>query len=219
MKRAPGNAGVRGTACPRPPRSHRRWIAVAASLALGGALGCALLEHAEPFISTGGEGPTLIPDVPFVVSAEPVVVAMLDLAGVGAGDVLYDLGCGDGRIVVAAAKRGARATGIDIDPSPLIFARANARRAGADVEARVRFVRGNFFEANLRDATVVTLYLSPEVNQRLLPMLLDELAPGSRIVSHKFHMGDAWKPDRSLRSGDATIYLWIVPADRRERAR
>jgi len=162
---------------------------------------------------TGGDSPTLIPDVPFVVSAEPVVEAMLDLAGVRAGDVLYDLGCGDGRIVIAAARRGARATGIDIDPMPLYFARANARRAGAGVEGRVRFVRGDFFQADLKDATVVTLYLSPEVNQRLLPKLLAELAPGSRVVSHKFHMGDAWKPDRSVRSGDATIHLWIVPAD------
>ena len=195
-------------------------IALVAGLALAGALGaCELLEQAEPTISTGGEGPTLIPDVPFVVSAEPVVGAMLDLAGVGAGDVLYDLGCGDGRIVIAAAVRGARATGIDIDPLPINFARTNARRAGADVQSRVRFVRGDFFQADLRDATVVTLYLSPEVNQRLLPKLLGELAPGARIVSHKFHMGDAWKPDRSVRSGDATIYLWIVPADKRELTR
>ena len=195
-----------------------RGFALAAVLALAGALGgCALFEHAEPYISTGGESPTLIPDVPFVVSAEPVVEAMLDLAGVRAGDVLYDLGCGDGRIVVAAAMRGARATGIDIDPMPLNFARANARRAG--VEGRARFMRGDFFEADLRDASVVTLYLSPEVNLRLLPKLLDELAPGSRIVSHKFHMGDAWKPERSVRSGDATVYLWIVPADKRGLAR
>ena len=207
-------AGAEGTAYRRPSRGCRGWIAVAAGIALAGALGgCALFEHAEPYISTGGESPTLIPDVPFVVSAEPVVEAMLDLAGVRAGDVLYDLGCGDGRIVIAAAKRGARATGIDIDPLPLNFARTNARRAGAAVEGRVRFVRGDFFQADLRDATVVTLYLSPEVNQRLLPKLLDELSPGSRIVSHKFHMGDAWKPDRSLLSGDATIYLWIVPAN------
>jgi len=200
--------------------ARSRGIALAAGLVLAGALGgCALLEHAEPFISTDGESPTLIPDVPFVVSAEPVVEAMLDLAGVRAGDVLYDLGCGDGRIVVAAAGRGARATGIDIDPAPLIFARANARRAGAGVESRVRFVRGDFFQADLRDATVVTLYLSPEVNQRLLPKLLGELAPGSRIVSHKFHMGDAWKPERSVRVDNATIYLWIVPANKRGPAR
>ena len=198
--------------------ARSRRIALAAGLALAGALGgCALFEHAEPFISTEGESPTVIPDVPYAVTTEPVVESMLDLAGVRAGDVLYDLGCGDGRIVIAAAGRGARATGIDIDPYTLYFARTNARRAG--VEARVRFVRGDFFRADLRDATVVTLYLSPEVNRRLLPKLLDELAPGSRIVSHKFDMGDAWKPDRSVRSGDATIHLWIVPADRRELAR
>jgi cyclopropane fatty-acyl-phospholipid synthase-like methyltransferase len=185
----------------------------AAGLALAIAMaGCALFEHAEPTIITGGDSPTLIPDVPFVFSAEPVVEAMLDIAGVRAGDLVYDLGCGDGRIVIAAAKRGARATGIDIDPVPLNFARAYARRAGVDVEKRVRLVRGDFFQADLRDATVVTLYLSPEVNQRLLPKLLAELAPGSRIVSHKFHMGEAWKPDRSVRAGDATVYLWIVPA-------
>jgi len=194
-------------------------IRVAGLVLVTALAGCALLEHAEPYISTTGESPTLIPDVPFAVSAEPVVEAMLDLAGVRAGDVLYDLGCGDGRIVIAAARRGARATGIDIDPMPLIFARRNARRSGADVERRVRFVRGDFFQADLRDATVVTLYLSPEVNQRLLPKLLDELAPGSRIVSHKFHMGDAWKPERSVRVDNATIYLWIVPANKRGPAR
>ena len=187
-------------------------IRVAGLVLVTALAGCALLEHAEPYISTTGESPTLIPDVPFVVSAEPVVEAMLDLAGVRAGDVLYDLGCGDGRIVIAAARRGARATGIDIDPMPLIFARRNARRSGVDVERRVRFVRGYFSQADLMDATVVTLYLSPEVNQRLLPKLLAELAPGSRIVSHKFDMGDAWKPDRSVSADDATIHLWIVPA-------
>jgi cyclopropane fatty-acyl-phospholipid synthase-like methyltransferase len=184
-----------------------------AGLVLASALaGCALFEHAEPTVITGGESPTLIPDVPFVVTAEPVVEAMLDIAGVRAGDVVYDLGCGDGRIVIAAAARGARGKGIDIDPLPLNFARAYARRAG--VEGKVRFVRGDFFQENLSEATVVMLYLSPEVNQRLLPKLLAELAPGSRIVSHKFHMGDAWKPDRSVRSGDEIVYLWIVP-DRR----
>ena len=131
-----------------------------AGLALAGALsGCALFEHAEPTIITGGETPTLIPDVPFVVSSEPTVAAMLDLAGVRKGDVVYDLGCGDGRIVIAAALRGARGVGIDIDPFPLEFARRNVREAG--VEDRVRFVRGDFFEASLADATVVMLYLSP----------------------------------------------------------
>lgn len=197
------------------PRRGPRAIATAAVIALALALGfpgCALLDQAEPTVITGGDSPTLIPDVPFVVSAEPVVEAMLDLAGVRAGDMLYDLGCGDGRIVLGAARRGARATGIDIDPFPLYFARAYARSAGAEVESRVRFVRDDFFKIDLREATVVTLYLSPEVNQRLLPKLLSELAPGARIVSHKFHMGEAWKPDSTVRLGGDAIYLWIVPA-------
>jgi SAM-dependent methyltransferase len=203
-------AGICSVGASTPRRGPRAIAAVLAlMLALGG---CALFDHAEPTVITGGDSPTLIPDVPFVVSAEPVVEAMLDLAGVRAGDMLYDLGCGDGRIVLGAAKRGARATGIDIDPLPLNFARLYARRAGAEVESRVRFVRDDFFKVDLGEATVVTLYLSPEVNQRLLPKLLAELAPGARIVSHKFHMGGAWKPDRSVRLGDDAIYLWIVPA-------
>lgn len=206
------SAGICSVGAPAPRRGLR---AIAAGLALVLALGfpgCALLDHAEPTVITGGDSPTLIPDVPFVVSAEPVVEAMLDLAGVRAGDMLYDLGCGDGRIVLGAARRGARATGIDIDPIPLNFARVYARSAGPEVESRVRFLRDDFFKIDLREATVVTLYLSPEVNQRLLPKLLAELAPGARIVSHKFHMGEAWKPDRSVRLGDDAIYLWIVPA-------
>ena len=172
--------------------------------------GCAIFENAEPTIITSGEAPTLVPDVPFVFSAEEVVDAMLALAKVGASDLVYDLGCGDGRIVVAAAARfGARGVGIDIDPQPLFYARANARRAG--VAERVVFIRGNFFETDLRPATVVTLYLSPEVNRRLLPKLRSELAPGTRIVSHKFDMGEAWPPEKSVRVGDSILHLWTVP--------
>lgn len=175
--------------------------------------GCALLERAEPPIFTQGEGATLIPDVPWVFSSEAAVEAMLDLARARAGDVVYDLGCGDGRIVIEAARRGARGVGIDIDPYPIGLARVYAQRAG--VEERVRFIRGDMFQADLREATVVTLFLSPEVNQRLLPKLLAELAPGTRVVSHKFHMGEAWAPERTVRAGDATLYLWTVPADKR----
>lgn len=172
--------------------------------------GCAIFENSEPTIITAGEAPTLIPEVPFVVSPQEVVDAMLALAKVGKDDVVYDLGCGDGRIVVAAAARyGARGVGIDIDPLPLIQARANARRAG--VTERVTFKRGDFFEADLRPATVVTLYLFTEVNRRLLPKLRSELAPGSRIVSHKFDMGEAWTPEQTVRVGDSVIHLWTVP--------
>jgi SAM-dependent methyltransferase len=192
----------------------RALVRLAACLALAGAAaGCALPETAEPLPTAEGSSFFQEPDVPFVMSPEPAVEAMLDLAGVGAGDVLYDLGCGEGRIVIGAARRGARAVGIDIDPTPLHFAKVYARRAG--VEGRVQFYRGNFFQADLRQATVVALYLSPEVNQRLLPKLLDELAPGSRIVSNRFDMGEAWKPDRTVQSGDRTIYLWVVPSDKR----
>jgi SAM-dependent methyltransferase len=174
--------------------------------------GCAVFEHAEPTIITGGDAPNLIVDVPFVVTAEPVVEAMLDLAGVRKGDTVYDLGCGDGRLVIASALRGARGVGIDIDPLPLNFARRYAQQAG--VEDRVRFVRNDFFSESFAGASVVTMYLSPELNRRLLPKLLAELAPGSRIVSHKFSMGEAWQPDRTARSGDSTLYLWVVPADK-----
>jgi len=149
-------------------------------------------------------------DVPFVPSPNDVVAGMLKLANVRSGDVVYDLGCGDGRIVVAAARRakGVRAVGIDIDPQRIAEAEANARRAG--VADRTRFIREDLFVADLREATVVTLYLLPSLNVRLRPKLLAELSPGTRIVSHGFDMGD-WKPARVERAGSSDIYLWIVP--------
>lgn len=139
---------------------------------------------------------------------------MLQLANVRAGDVVYDLGCGDGRIVVAAARRakGVRAVGVDIDPRRIAEAEANARKAG--VADRTRFIREDLFLVDLREATVVTLYLLPSLNVRLRPKLLAELAPGARIVSHGFDMGD-WKPARVERAGSSDIYLWIVPQSSR----
>jgi SAM-dependent methyltransferase len=129
---------------------------------------------------------------------------------VGPDDVLYDLGCGDGRIVVTAARQfGARAMGVDIDPKRLSEARANARRAG--VMDRVRFLQQDLFETELRDATVVTLYLLPKVNLRLRPLLLHNLKPGSRVVSHAFDMGE-WQPDQVVQVRGRNIYLWVVPA-------
>lgn len=188
--------------------SAGRALAACALLALLAA--CAAFERAEPTIITGGDAPNLIPEVPFVWTSEETVDAMLTLAGVGPRDVVYDLGCGDGRIVIAAAANyGARGVGIDIDPAPLRFAAAGAERAG--VADRVRFVRGDLFEADLREATVVTLYLFESLNRRLLPKLLRELAPGARMVSHKFTFGDAWPPEKTLRAGDETVYLWTVP--------
>jgi ribosomal protein L11 methylase PrmA len=149
------------------------------------------------------------PDVVFVPTPQQVVDAMLKLAAVKPGDVVYDLGSGDGRIVIAAAKRkGVRAVGIDIDPKRIEEANANAKKAG--VASRARFVQGDLFEADFSEASVVTLYLLPRLNEKLKPRLLAELKPGTRIVSHGFEMGD-WKPDDVRSVGNTTIYLWTVP--------
>lgn len=149
-------------------------------------------------------------DVPFVPTPEPVVETMLKLANVGAKDLLYDLGSGDGRIVITAAKeRGARGVGVDIDPERIAESRANAKRAG--VEKQVQFIEGDLFKVDLRPATAVTLYLLPAVNMKLRPKLLDELRPGTPVVSHQFDMGD-WKPEQTVTVGTATVYLWHIPA-------
>lgn len=170
----------------------------------------ALVFGATALGSAGASGtPTREPDVPYEPSAPGVVDAMLRLAKVGPGDVVYDLGCGDGRIVVAAARLGARGVGVDIDPRRIREARANARAAG--VEDRVELREGDLFEADVRPATVVMLYLWPEVNLRLRPKLLAELRPGTRVVSHAHDMGD-WEPERTAVVGGARIFLWIVPA-------
>ena len=148
-------------------------------------------------------------DVPFVPTPAQAVSAMLKLAGVKKDDVVYDLGSGDGRIVIAAARQyGARGVGIDIDPARVAEGERNAAAAG--VEKRVRFVRQDLFDADIRDATVVTLYLLPRLNQRLRPKLLAELRPGTRVVSYGFDMGD-WVPDRSVEVGSSTVYLWVIP--------
>ena len=152
-------------------------------------------------------------DVPYVPTHDKVVAEMLRVANVRKDDVLYDLGSGDGRIVIAAAREfGTRGTGIDIDPERVRDAQENARRAG--VTDKVKFVQGDIFEARISDATVVTLYLLPDVNMRLRPRLLSELRPGTRIVSHNYDMGD-WKPEKTIRvktpDGDHTVYYWVVP--------
>jgi SAM-dependent methyltransferase len=146
---------------------------------------------------------------PYVRTPTNVVSAMLKLAGVDARDVVYDLGCGDGRIVIGAAKEyGARGVGIDIDPERVQEARDLARKAGVD--ALVKFEVNDLFAADFHNATVVTLYLLPDVNLRLRPKLLKELKPGTRIVSHDFHMGD-WKPDKhQMVDASSHIYLWTV---------
>jgi SAM-dependent methyltransferase len=149
-------------------------------------------------------------DVPYVSTPHEVVAEMLRLANVTGNDVVYDLGCGDGRIVIAAAQKyGARGTGVDLDPQRIMEAQAKARQAR--VETRVRFLQQDLFETDLREATVVTLYLLPKVNLQLRPILLRDLKPGTRVVSHEFSMDD-WQPDSSVREKDSNIYLWIIPA-------
>ncbi len=161
--------------------------------------------------SLGATGPASKLDAVWVPSAPEVIAVMLDAAGVGPGDVVYDLGCGEGEIVIAAALRGARGVGVDLDPERITNARANAARAG--VSGHVTFVEQDLFATDVSRATVVTLYLGPEVNRRLRPKLLRELRPGARIVSHDFSMGD-WTPERMFtvpQTPGHVVYLWRVP--------
>jgi trans-aconitate methyltransferase len=152
------------------------------------------------------------PEVPYVPTHERIVAEMLKVAKVGKSDVLYDLGSGDGRIVITAAKKfGTRGVGVDVDPVRVKEARENAAKAG--VADRVKFLQQDLFETDIREATVVTLYLLPEVNLRLRPKLLSELKPGTRVVSHNYDMGD-WTPLKTLQvrvPEDHTIYYWVVP--------
>ncbi len=154
-------------------------------------------------------GPILAPHVPYVATSREVAEAMLSLAQVKASDVVYDLGCGDGRIVILAAhKFGARGVGVDIDPDRVREARENARSTG--VEDRVRFVQADLFSTDLHDATVVTMFLLPSINLKLRPRLLRQLRPGARIVTHSFPIGD-WKPDRRIEVGGVPVSVWTVP--------
>lgn len=169
---------------------------------------------AQP-IPTPSPSPTLPnkPAAPYVPTPDAVVTKMLQLAGVKQGDILYDLGSGDGRLVIAAVQQfGAqRGIGIEIAPELIKLSQANAQRAG--VSDRTQFLQQDLFQTDFRDASVVTLYLSPTANRQLRPKLLNDLKPGSRIVSHSFTMGD-WQPDRVVNiPGDVrTLYYWVVPA-------
>jgi tRNA G37 N-methylase Trm5 len=160
----------------------------------------------------GQQKPLRAPDVVFVPTPQDVVDEMMKLANVKAGDVLYDLGCGDGRTVITAAKLGARATGIDINPERIKESNENAAKNG--MTGKVTFRLEDLFEADFKDATVVTLYLLPSLNLKLRPKLWSELKPGTRIVSHDFDMGD-WKPEKQIEVSDEyghTLYFWTVPA-------
>ena len=157
-------------------------------------------------------------DVPYVPTPQEVVDRMLALAKVGKNDVLYDLGCGDGRIVVTAARQlGARGTGIDIDPVRIAEAQDNARKAGVD--KRVSFKVGDLFQTDLSDASVVTLCLLPTINTRLRPRLWQQLKVGSRVVSHAFDMGPEWPPEKTASVEGRTIYYWTITEAQKKKAK
>jgi SAM-dependent methyltransferase len=178
---------------------------------IAAACAAAFLSTAHAPVVSAQAAPPIKPDVIYVPTPQPVVDAMLDVAAVKATDVVYDLGSGDGRIVITAAKKyGARGVGIELDPELNKQATANAVAAG--VSDRVRFVTGNIFTADISEATVVTLYLLQSLNERLRPKLVRELKPGSRVVSHVFNMGPEWPPAKTLAVGPSPIYFWLIPA-------
>lgn len=147
-------------------------------------------------------------DVPYVPTPTEVVNRMLDMAQIKKGEKHYDLGSGDGRIVIEAAKRGAHGVGIDLNPERIKEARANAKKAG--VEDRVEFKTMDLFKADFSDADVVTLYLLPSVNRDLRPQLWKQLPVGARVVSHAFDMGKEWPPERTEEVDHRTIYYWTI---------
>ena len=169
----------------------------------------ATLLLASPLVSTQGAAPARRPDVRFLATPQNIVDAMLELAQVTPADVVYDLGSGDGRIPITAARTfGARGVGVELDPRLVAESEARARREGVD--GRVRFVTGDLFEADLHDATVVTLFLLPWMNMDLIPKFRSQLRAGARIVAHHFAMGDAWPPDESRDVNGLEIHLWRI---------
>ncbi len=187
---------------------RRRLLAAAVLLPAAPAIPAALLAPDEAHARD--DAPRSL-DVPYVPTPMNVVDAMLDMAKVSGRDNVYDLGCGDGRIVIRAAQRfGARGVGVDLNPRRVAEAKANARKAGAAIDKLVRFTEGDVFDFDFSAATVVTMYLLPSVNLKLRPRLLTELKPGTRIVSHDFDMGD-WEPQATRKLDSSTLFLWTVP--------
>ncbi len=191
----------------------------------GGMVGVLVVFAVVPIVSWGQEpdstGESALPyryqtqdengAAPYVSTPQAVVDTMLSMAGVSEGDVVYDLGSGDGRIPIRAAEKyGARGVGVEIKPELVEKARKKAKERG--VYDRVEFRRHDLFEADIGDATVVTLYLLPSVNMKLRSKLVRELAPGTRVVSHNFHM-EEWTPDRTKELGDRLLYLWRIPEE------
>ena len=157
-------------------------------------------------------------DVQFEPTAHEIVTAMIEIARVNENDIVYDLGCGDGRIVIAAAQRGAKGIGIDIDPQRIAESQENARKE--NVSDKVKFIQQDLFDAHISDASVIMLYLLPSVNLALRPKILKEVLPGTRVVSHSHNMGE-WEPDISTKVSSKepyyyyphTVFFWVVPAN------
>ena len=188
--------------------------------ALAGVLALGIAASSGPALSaqaaaTAAQQGLRQPDVIYVPTRQSVVDAMLKVANVKAGDVLYDLGCGDGRIPVTAAKLGARAVCIDIDPRRIAEANENVKKNA--VGDRVKVLNQDLFTTDISEATVVSLYLLPSLNLKLRPTLWKTLKPGTRIVSHDFDMGD-WKPEQTLNVDGATIYYWTITPDLAKKA-
>ena len=174
------------------------------------AFSCTALVLFAAFSALGQGNASRTPDVIYVPTPQEVVEDMLRLANVRKDDVVFDLGSGDGRIAVTAAKKyGARAIGIDIDPERIREANANAKKNGVD--RLVKFRNEDLFKADFSEASVITLYLLPELNVKLRPRLWAELRPGTRIVSHQFDMGD-WLPEKTLETNGRVVYFWTIPA-------
>lgn len=190
------------------PASPMRRRLTAGGAALAG------LSLAPALVLPSSAAAARLPAVPYVPTPPDVVRRMLALGRVKRDDVVYDLGCGDGRIVIEAARRrGARGVGIDLDPERIREARENARRAG--VARRVAFRQADLFATDFSSATVVMLYLLFEVNLKLMPQLWRQLRPGSRVVSHDFHMGGQWPPEQIVRIRDHSLYAWTITPDLR----
>ena len=192
-------------------RSSGRLLALAMLFFWLLAPGNAQSQQPQSQQSTNGGAQLRSPDVVYVPTPHEAVDAMLKVAKVGKTDIVYDLGSGDGRIPIAAVQKynAQRAVGIDINPIRIKEAEANLK--AANVGDRVRFLNEDLFEAKIGDATVITLYLLPSLNVKLLPKLLAEVKPGTRVVSHAFDMG-SWKPQQTLNAGGSTIYFWTIPA-------
>lgn len=185
-------------------RTSKAFLIVSAAVAAAW-----LAVAAAPVNALAGQPPQRQPDVRYLPTPQNVVEAMLRFADVGPADVVYDLGSGDGRIPITAATQfGARGVGIEIDPALVRLSDENARKAG--VADRVRFITGDLFQADIREATVVALFLMPGMNIDLIPKFRSQLRPGARIVAHHFAMGDRWLPDAEQDINGLMIYRWDV---------